>query len=92
MGIATPFLNLPQEKSEPTWKHLLAFTVEVLLIPHFLVAVFAWSWFEFHPLIVAAIVIHGVWATMQEGQEVVAVVRSGNWRVNWRAKIPTLAK
>ena len=83
----------PQDLSEPTYRQLLAFTVEILLIPHFIVAWYAWSWWDMHPWVASAVILHCTWAMLREGQAAIHTVNnSGNWRANWRAKIPDLFK
>ena len=76
------------QKPEPSLRQLFAFTLEVLLIPHVLVAGFAWSWFDLHFWICLAVIIHCCWATVQEGRATVGTLSRGNIRV----KIPDLCR
>ena len=70
--------------------------IELLLIPHFLVALYAWSWAGKHPWITIPIIAHCLWQTWVEGKLVVATLWSNGWTnfqlANWRAKLPRLLK
>ena len=82
--------------AEPNSRELVAIFIEIMLIPHFLVAYFAWGWAGQHPWIAYPVIVHCVWCMWGEGKQVVGWVRSANWEAwrgtNWRAQIPQLCK
>ena len=76
---------------EPSARELVAMFIQLMLIPHFLVALFAWSWAGSYPWIAYPIIVHCLWRMWGEGKTVVQWVRSqgaGLWQVaNWKVKI-----
>ena len=77
-----------QRLAEPSSHELVAIFIEIMLIPHFLVAYFSWGWAGQHPWIAYPVIVHCVWCMWGEGKQVVGWVRSVNWEAwrgtNWR--------
>ena len=81
--------------TEPTYQELVAMFIEIILIPHFLVAYFAWEWAGIHPWIAYPVIVHCLWCMWTEGKVVIGWLTSGaltNWYregggENWRTKL-----
>ena len=70
---------------EPDLKQLSMFGVELLLVPHYVVGLFAWQWFSQHPWLCTAIIIHCLWATQSEVKRTLAFLITFT-QINWRLK------
>lgn len=64
---------------------VLVFSLEVLLVPHYVVGLFAWHWFNLHPWICTAIIIHCMWATQNEAKKTISYIFTVT-QINWRLK------
>ena len=74
------------QEYSPTHNQILVFVLETLLVPHYVVGLFAWHWFSVHPWICSAIMVHCVWATQREVKTIFSSVAAVT-QINWRLKI-----
>ena len=64
---------------EPTYSQLVAMFIEIILIPHFLVASYAWGWAGLNPWLAYPVIAHCIWHMWAEGKLVVGWLTSV-WR------------
>lgn len=67
-----------------TTQQTIVFGIELILVPHYVVGLFAWQWFSLHPWLCTAVMIHCVWAMQSEAKKIFSY---GLSRINWKIKM-----
>ena len=76
---------------EPSNWQLFMFSVEVILVPHYIVGMCAWHWSSSHGFLCMAILIHCLWTTQREAKQAIAYVSSRH-AMHWRQEMMILGK
>ena len=76
---------------EPSNWQLFMFSVEVILVPHYIVGMCAWYWSSSHGFLCTAILIHCLWTTQREAKQVIAYISSRH-AMHWRQEMMILGK
>ena len=64
---------------------MFVFGFEILLVPHYVVGLFAWQWLTLHPWISTAIIAHCLWATQSDAKKGITFILTAT-AINWKPK------
>ena len=79
------------QKLELTGRQVVVFGVEILLVPHYVVGLFAWHWWNVHPWIATAIIVHCMWTTQSEAKKTLSCVFMVT-RMNWKLQLSQMVR